>query len=149
MRLHLMTSKKLPSGFRTLTGWQSIYHYPVCRFWRAIQVSAFRRFVKLAKVMACLSAAMTVVCAAVLEWISRDAVDAYRVSSAVRLLKDDANKTYVAASLNSAADKLRGAPGANDWLLELPAVAVLLAIASVFILFYLSLAVLEKREFGK
>jgi hypothetical protein len=112
-------------------------------------VSAFRRFVKLAKVMACLSAAMTVVCAAALEWISRDAVDAYRVSSAVRLLKDDANKTYVAASLNSAANELRGAPGATDWLLELPAVAVLLMIASVFILFYVALAVLEKREFGK
>jgi hypothetical protein len=113
------------------------------------QVSAFRRLVKLAKVMAWLSAASAIMCAAALEWISRDAVDAYRLSSAVRLLMDDANKTYVAASLNSTANELRCAPGATDWLLELPAVAVLLTIASVFVLFYLTLAVIEKREFGK
>jgi hypothetical protein len=105
--------------------------------------------VKLAKLMALLAAAGTIVCAAALEWRSHDAVDAYRVSSAVQLLKASVNQTYVAASLNSSATELSGAPGVTAWLLELPAVALLLTIASVFVLFFLTLAALEKREFGK
>jgi hypothetical protein len=113
------------------------------------RVSALRRLVKLAKVMALLAAGGTIVCAAALEWTSRGAVDAYRVSSAVQLLKASANQTYVTASLNSTATELRGAPGVADWLLELPAVALLLTIASMFLVLYLTLAALEKKQFGK
>jgi hypothetical protein len=107
-------------------------------------LSALQRAVKLAKLTTLISAVWTVVCAALLGWISSGAAETYRVSSVARLLKGTAN-SYVLSSLpnKTSADTHR----LGDWLLDLPATVPLLIVAALLVVLYLGLAMIERREF--
>jgi hypothetical protein len=108
-------------------------------------VSAFQRTVKFAKLTALLSAVWTIVCAALLAWISSGAAETYRVSSVARFLKSTANSFALASVPNEATADTHALA---DWLLDLPATVPLLIVAALLLVLYRWLAMIERREFG-
>jgi hypothetical protein len=112
----------------------------------SIEVPAFQRIVRLARLTAFGSAVWTFLCAALLAGLQiwSGSADTYRVSSVVRL--SSPARVYVTASLSETEWTLKK-PLVN-WLLDLPAIGLLLIVATLLAVFYLWLAVIEKREFG-
>jgi hypothetical protein len=105
-------------------------------------VPAFQRVIKVARLAVLFSAVWTILCATLLAgwWVSFG--DAYRISSVLQLLNPD--RVYVAAS--SSKTELTLKQVLADWLLDLPAIALLLMVAALLVIFYRQLASIEKTK---
>jgi hypothetical protein len=105
-------------------------------------VPAFQRVIKVARLTVLFSAVWTILCATLLAgwWVSSG--DAYRISSVVQLLSPD--RVYVAASLSKTELTLKQV--LTNWLLDLPAIALLLMVAALLVIFYRRLGFIEKMR---
>ena len=114
-------------------------------------LSAFQRVVKLARLTASISAVLTILCAAlvfglqVTSWNRTGVWEAYPLSSAIKSLKGDRADVYFTASSGKFQTELTNRQVLVDWLLGIPTVALLLAVAALHIVFYLYLAVIEQE----
>ena len=107
-----------------------------------IEMPAFQRVVRFARLTALICAGWAILCAALLAgwWVWSG--DAYPVSSIVQLLSPD--RTYVTASFSETEWTLKEA--LIDWLLDVPAIVPLLMAAALLVIFYRWLSVIDKRE---
>jgi hypothetical protein len=107
-----------------------------------VEMPAFQRVVRFARLTALISAGWTFLCAALLAgwWVWSG--DDYPVSSVVQLLNPD--RTYVTASFSETEWTPR--ESLIDWLLDLPAIVPLLMAAALLVLLYRRLTVIDKRE---
>jgi hypothetical protein len=104
-----------------------------------------RRLVKFAKLAALLSAAWTLLCAAIVTGLPiSDGAEVYRVSTIVRLMRGSTGG-YFTTSLSEARAEWTLGQSVATWLLGLPVVAPLLFVAVLLFIFYRWLAVLESQ----
>jgi hypothetical protein len=105
-----------------------------------------RKLVKFAKLTALLSAAWTLLCAAIVTGLPiSDGAEVYRVSTIVWLMRGSTGG-YFTASLSEARAESTLGQSVATWLLELPVVAPLLFAAVLLFIFYRWLAVLESQQ---
>jgi hypothetical protein len=107
-----------------------------------VEMPAFQRVVRFARLAALISAGWTFLCAALLAGWWAWSGDAYPVSSIVQLLSPD--RTYVTAGFGETDWTLKEA--VIDWLLAVPAIVPLLVALALLVIFYRWLAVIDKRE---
>ena len=103
----------------------------------------FQQTVKVARFIAFLSAAWTLVCAGLIagrqavSWLGSGVWDEYRLSSVIKMLKGEPAAIYVTASSD---DGLEPAPtiiqAIGEWLLGIPVLVILLFVAVLLGIFY-------------
>jgi hypothetical protein len=118
----------------------------------ANRLSAFKRIVRFAKLTTLLSGVSTILCATavfrfeVSSWLRTDVWETYQLSSALRGLKSDQSAVYVTASTDKFQTELTSTQAIVDWMLGIPTVLLLLAVAALHVLFYLYLVAVEKQQ---
>jgi len=115
-----------------------------------VGLPTFQQIIKLAKSLALLSAAWTVLCAAliaarqVISWIRSGAWDGYGLASVIKTLTGEPVATYVTASADAPKPDPTYLQAIGNRLLDLPVVFFLLFIAAVIAAFYWWLVTVEK-----
>jgi hypothetical protein len=111
-------------------------------------LSAFQRFVRLARLITTLSAALTILCAVmvvglqVTSWIKNGVWEAYLVSSVIESMKSDRYDVYITASVDRQGTVRHGM---LDWVMGIPAIVPLVVAAVLHFAFYSYLATLEEK----
>jgi len=111
----------------------------------------FLLVVKSAKLIATLSAALTILCAVMVvglelaSWRRNSVWDSYPLSSVIDSIKGDRDDTYVTASVPRQPAELTIKQSLIEWVLGIPILALLAVALALHFALYLYLTMLEKE----
>ena len=111
----------------------------------------FLLVVKSAKLIATLSAALTILCAVMIvalqcaSWKRYGVWNSYRLSSVIGSIKSDRDDTYVTASVDRQPPELTINQSPIEWVLGIPVLALLMVAVALHFALYLYLTTLERE----